>query len=909
MATADDRAEADSLRDNDRFLVQPHSVAIDEVLALLHSSRQGLSESHASERLALYGPNTLPSGKPPGMLVIFFRQFKSPLIYILLAAALLSAVTTAWSDAVFITAILLLNAIIGSIQEYSAQRATEALQKIVTARARVLRDGQLHDKDASVLVPGDVVALESGDRVPADLRLFTVHDTVIDESLLTGESVAVSKKPDVVLVPMTPPGDRCNMAFAGTMVERGRAWGVVVNTGLATEIGRIATHVLLRPVTKSPLLLRMERFTRRVAVFVGVAAMVVALISIARGTELAEIFFLAVALAVSAIPEGLPVALTVALAIGLRRMANRNVIVRRLISVEALGSCTCIATDKTGTLTVNRITVKRVELADGSQLEVAGEGIVPSGRLTINCDAPGEALQVPLSRLARASVLSNEAQLMVRDGEWTAQGDAVDVALLVMAHKLGMVKEKLAVQCPEIDTIPFESEHMFSASVNRVEANTLWSVKGAPETILSMCSAMAVAGGDLAIDRAGIQRRAEALAAQGYRMLAVAEGQMDEPVEAAVSERRLSGLTFLGLLGMVDPLRPESAQAVASCQQAGIRVVMVTGDHPITALAVARQLQLADDERAIVTGADLKLADSEPGLDRLTESARVYARAEPVQKLEVVKSLQRHGHFVAVSGDGANDAPALKAAQVGVAMGASGTEVARETADLIITDDNFSSILAGVEEGRVAYSNVRKVIFLLISTGAAELVLFTLALITGTPLPLMAVQLLWLNLVTNGIQDIALAFEPAEGNELSRPPRPPNEAIFNRVMIERVAVSALTIGGIAFVLFQWLLMQGYSIEEARNGTLLLMVLFENVQVFNSRSETLSVFRHNPLRNPLLLFGTLAAQLIHIGSMYTPGLSSVLQVQPVSFVHWSQLLLLALLLLVVMEVHKAVRGQG
>ncbi|WP_090366342.1 cation-translocating P-type ATPase [Ferrimonas sediminum] len=900
--------DAGKVRDNDRFLVQPHSVAIEQVLALLHSSRQGLSESQASERLALYGPNQLPSGKPPSMLVIFLRQFKSPLIYILLAAALLSAVTTAWSDAAFITAILILNAIIGSVQEYSAQRATEALQKIVTARTRVLRDGELYDKDASVLVPGDVVALESGDRVPADLRLFSAHDTVIDESLLTGESLAVSKKPDLVLDPLTPPGDRCNMAFAGTMVERGRALGVVVNTALATEIGRIATHVLLRPVTKSPLLLRMERFTRRVALFVGVAAMVVASISFARGTELAEIFFLAVALAVSAIPEGLPVALTVALAIGLRRMADRNVIVRRLISVEALGSCTCIATDKTGTLTVNRITVKRVELADGSQLEVAGEGIIPSGKITMDGGDPDEAQRSPLNRLARAAVLSNEAHLVVREGRWTAQGDAVDVALLVMARKVGLVKEKLVSDCPELETIPFESERMFSASVNRVDGTTLLSVKGAPEKILSMCSSMAVGDEDLAIESVSIQRRAEALAAQGYRMLAVAEGEIEMAPETVISERQLSGLTFLGLLGMVDPLRPESAQAVASCQEAGIRVVMVTGDHPITALAVAKQLRLADDERAIVTGADLKLADSDHGLDRLTDSARVYARAEPVQKLEIVKSLQRHGHFVAVSGDGANDAPALKAAQVGVAMGATGTEVAMETADLIITDDNFSSILAGVEEGRVAYSNVRKVIFLLISTGAAELVLFTLALITGTPLPLVAVQLLWLNLVTNGIQDIALAFEPAEGDELSRPPRPPNEAIFNRVMIERVLVSALTIGCIAFALFQWLLMQGYSIEEARNGTLLLMVLFENVQVFNSRSETLSVFRHNPVRNPLLLFGTLAAQLIHIGSMYTPGLSAVLQVQPVSFQHWLQLLLLALLLLVVMEIHKAFWGR-
>jgi Ca2+-transporting ATPase len=420
-----------------------------------------------------------------------------------------------------------------------------------------------------------------------------------------------------------------------------------------------------------------------------------------------------------------------------------------------------------------------------------------------------------------------------------------------------------------------------------------------------MCTKMIAPGLDEDLDREHLETRAQQLASQGYRVLALASGDIQLEPGDVFSEEHLHNLTLLGLVGMIDPLRPEAIHAVNSCRHAGIEVAMVTGDHPLTALAIARELKLAEKREQIVTGTDLRQAKDEADFDRLTRGAHVFARVEPQQKLDIVKSLQRHGHFVAVSGDGANDAPALRAAQVGVAMGKSGTDVARETAELIITDDNFNSMVAGVEEGRIAYANVRKVIFLLISTGAAEIVLFTLALLTGLPLPLLAVQLLWLNLVTNGIQDVALAFEPGEGDELHQPPRSPRESIFNRLMIERVVVSALVIGVVAFVLFQFLLQQGYSIDEARNGTLLLMVLFENIHVFNSRSETRSVFLHNPLRNPILLFGTAAAQLVHIGAMYTPWISDVLRIQPVSPHSWLELLVLALTVLIVMELHKLI----
>jgi magnesium-transporting ATPase (P-type) len=430
-------------------------------------------------------------------------------------------------------------------------------------------------------------------------------------------------------------------------------------------------------------------------------------------------------------------------------------------------------------------------------------------------------------------------------------------------------------------------------------------VKGALETLLPMCSRMLSAEGPVEIEPEQLRAQGVALAREGYRVLALAAGEL--PVDRAGNfcQQDLAGLTFLGLVGMTDPLRPEALPAVEACEAAGVDVRMITGDDPETALAIARDLGLAQRREAVVTGRELQQA-AEAGnreFDARCNAARVFARVEPHQKLEIVQSLQRGGQFVAVTGDGVNDAPALRAAQVGVAMGRSGTDVARETAEIILTDDNFASVVAGVEEGRIAYSNIRKVIFLLISTGAAEIVLFMLAVLAGLPLPLLAVQLLWLNLVTNGIQDVALAFEPGEGDELRRPPRPPNESIFNRIMVERVLVSALVMGVIAFLYFQHALAAGHSVEEARNSTLLLMVLFENMQAFNSRSETKSLFVHNPLRNKILLIGTVIAQLVHIGAMYTPGLSGVLGVAPVSLDHWLELLLLALSLVVVMELHK------
>ncbi len=898
--------QGNETRAGEVLLSTPHSSSGDEILTAQQSSKYGLTQAEASARLKQNGPNSLPETKPVGIGIVFLHQFASPLIYVLIVAAILSVVIEEWSDAGFIAAVLFINGMIGTIQEYSAQRAASALRSLVSTHCLVLRDGDSYEIDAEDLVTGDIILLESGDKIPADVRLLASHDLEVDESLLTGESTPVLKDADLVLEAETTLGDRRNMLFAGSLVERGRGRGVVVGTALETELGHIAESVLNKPATKAPLLIRMESFTQRVAIIVAVAALAMAAIALSRGMPMAEIFLLAVALAVSAIPEGLPVALTVALAIGMRRMARRNVIIRKLVAVESLGSCTFIATDKTGTLTVNQLTARRIALPNFKPWNITGSGIEPEGSINTVQGKLDDNEKVLLERLCKTAVLANEGFLSHRGDGWVHHGDAVDTALLVMSHKAGITKAETVNACPEIATIPFESERLFCASLNEVSGQQHAFVKGALERLLPMCDSMATLNGDAVLNGQLLEDQARELASQGYRVIALASGAIKLGEAEVFSEEHLNGLTLTGLIGMIDPLRPEAKDAIAKCQKAGIEVAMITGDHPVTAMAIAKELDLIKHSDQIITGPELKHFAEDGNMDELIREARVFARVEPQQKLDITQSLQRNGHFVAVSGDGANDAPALRAAHVGIAMGKSGTDVARETADLIIADDNFSSIVAGVEEGRIAYANVRKVIFLLISTGMAELVLFALALLTGLPLPLLAVHLLWLNLVTNGIQDVALAFEPGEGNELNHPPRSPKDPIFNRIMVERVVISALVIGIVAFFLFQYLLNQGYSVDEARNGTLLLMVLFENIHVFNCRSETLSVFRHNPLHNPILLFGTVAAQLIHIAAMYTPWIRDVLHIQPVTPQHWIQLLGLALTVLVVMELHKAIR---
>lgn len=882
-----------------------------EVLAILDTSEHGLTQETALDRLSKLGRNALPRLEPPGLGTTFLAQFRSPLIYVLLAAALVSLLVREWTSAGFIFAVLLVNAGIGAYQEFSAEQAAEALRNLVVLRSHVIRGGDVRDIDAQDLVLGDLVLLESGTKVPADLRLLDSHNLTVDESLLTGESLPVTKDARAALSPDSPLAERLTMAFAGTLVASGRSRGVVVGTGLDTQLGLIAATVFGQHPARPPLLERMDRFTRFIGLAVAAAAIGLAAIEIGRGTPPAEIFLVAVALAVSAIPEGLPIALTVALAISMQRMAQRSVIVRRLVAVESLGSCTFIVSDKTGTLTVNQLTVRQVQLPDQPPWEVTGEGLSPEGTLVMPPGADPLPRQPVLQRLCLVAALANEGVLSSEDGGWRGEGDPVDLALLVLAHKFGITQPEALAGAPQITAIPFESETRFAATLNQTAAGPAAMVKGAAETVLDMCTRTATADGDAPLRKAEILAQAQALAAQGYRILAMADGSLRLKSDSVFSREHLSGLCFLGLVAMADPLREEARDAIDRCHRAGIQVAIVTGDHPATAFAIAHELGLVQRADQVVTGSQLREAalHGPHAFDERVREARVFARAEPQQKLEIVLALQRAGHFVAVTGDGVNDVPALRAAQVGVAMGRSGTDVARETADLVITDDNFTSIVSGVEEGRIAYGNVRKVIFLLISTGAAEIVLFALSLALGLPLPLTAIQLLWLNLVTNGIQSVALAFEPAEGHELQRGPRPPHESTFDPLMLERVVLSAAVIGGVGFGAYHWMLTHGYDLLQARNATLLLLVLFENVQAFNSRSETLSVLRLNPLGNRLLLFGTLLAQLVHIVAMHTPGVQQILGVQPVSLIEWVALLGLAMLVLIASELHKVYRASS
>ena len=873
-----------------------HTLTAEQALQLLETSERGLNEEQAALRLASYGRNALPEPPRAGWWRVFFKQFKSALIYVLLAAAVLSAVIGEFSDAGFIMAVLLINAVVGTVQEYKAETSARALGRMMNITARVVRDGHRRLIDSTALAPGDVVILEAGDAVPADLRLVSAREAMADESLLTGESMPVEKDARAVVTdPGAAVGDRKNLLHAGTHLVEGRAMGVVCRTGVVTEVGRIAAS-LGAAAALPPLVLRLRRFTFVIAVVTMAFITVLAVGQLLRGAGLIETFFLAVALAVAAIPEGLPVAITVALAIASHRMAERHVIVRLLPAVEGLGTCTLIACDKTGTLTANRLTAKRLVLADGYDADIDGEGFEPNGAMTHNGRDVDPLHMESIHQLAVTGTLCNEAEFWTEGDDPHYSGDTVDVAFLVFAAKLGLSQNELNAEHPALGAISFQASRRYAATFNDGPAAVRAHVKGAAETVLDMCRD---------VDRTAAESLLHGLTRDGYRVLALACGEVGEAPARRGNPAVLRNLAFLGFVGFIDPVREGVPEALEKCRSAGIQVAMVTGDHPVTALAIAHQLGIASHEYQVMTGQMLKELQHDPqALIEQIARTRVFARVEPTHKTQIVKAFQDAGHYVAVTGDGVNDAPALRAANIGVAMGRGGTDVARQAADLILTDDNFASIVNGVEEGRVAYSNVRKVTWLLISTGAAEILLFFLSSLFSLPLPLNAVQLLWLNLVTNGIQDVALAFEKKEPGILNRPPRPPGQPIFDRRMIEQTVLSGTFIGTVAFCVFYWMMAHpGWSEFEARNILLLVMVLFENFQVFNCRSEARSAF-HVPLRaNPLLIVTVIAAQGVHLLAMYTPGLSSILEIAPVSLTAWLSMLLVTASLIAIMEGYK------
>lgn len=855
-----------------------HAESPDRCLALARTTPDGLSSAEAEARLRQSGRNALPRPATISVFALFLRQFRSPLIYLLLIAAVVSFAVKEQLNAFFIMAVLVINALVGAFQERRAETSMAELQKLIRQVARVRRDGHLVELDAADLVPGDIISLESGMGVPADARLLSSSGLSADESSLTGESMPAGKDAGQLVDSGAGLADRPNIVFAGTIIAEGRGSAVVVATGSATALGSIDASLRNAAAPAPPLVLRLQRLARQIAVGAMLLILLLAIMLSVEGAAFEHILILSIALAVSAIPEGLPIAVTVALAVATRRMAGRNVIVRSLPAVEGLGACTLIASDKTGTLTLNHLSVERILLPSGTVISGDWQSVKPGeGGLDV----------------ITAGAVCNEAHVVAG----SAVGDAVDVALLELARSAGRNLEQLG-RMRRLAVEPYEPAKKFAAVVVQEGEEAVLYVKGAPEAVLAMCDAV----------EGSVGKQVHDLAAEGYRVLAFAAANLT--LRPRYDIGRPAGLRLLGFAALLDPIRPEVPAAIERCRRAGISVRMVTGDHPETALAIARQIGISVSRDEVVTGPLLaELAGNPAELVARVQAGRVFARIEPNQKLMIVEALSAAGELVAVTGDGINDAPALQAAHIGVAMGRSGTDVARGASDLVLADDNFASIVAGIEEGRITYANVRKIVIFLLATGAAEIGMFLGALATGLPMPLTPVQLLWLNLVTNGVQDVTLGFGRGEGDELTRPPRDPRGAIVDRSAIRLLLPPALAMTVIVLVMMHWALSRGATVAEAQNHVLFLTVLFQNVYVLCMRSERRSVFRE-PLRsNPLLPWGVLLAVGLQLVAMNWAPLGHILGAAPLDLP--SVLLCLggALLIVIVTEITKAVGAKA
>lgn len=883
-----------------------YNLSTNEIFEELKTSERGLSEEEAKARLSIYGPNRLKEEEEVGRLRIFLHQFASPLIYILIIAGIVSILLDEYIDGAVIFSVVILNAIIGFTQEYKAEKSIRALKRIMIPRAKVLRDGNQVELSSEALVPGDVVILFSGIRVPADMRLIETVELKIDESILTGESVPVEKHKERIFEENLTYGDQKNMAFMGTIVVSGRGKGVVVGTGMNTVLGRIAKQIKESTEEKTPLQKKIERFANWIGILVLVSSFGLFFAGLLAGYSMKDMFLVAVSAAVATIPEGLPVVVTIALAIGVRRMARHNAIIRRLPSVETLGSTTVIGSDKTGTLTKNEMTVK--SLYDGrSFYEVQGSGYDLAGAIEKDGSPVSVESEPQLLWLLRIGLLCNESSLLKRDGSFEAHGDPTEVALIVSAIKGGLDPEFERRNFRELSVIPFESERGYMATLHAWDSERFVFVKGAPEKILSIC--VRDSFGD-PIDRERVLRIVDEWAKSGQRVLAFAFKRAPEDMQELRCKEievcdEILGLTFVGLQGMIDPPRPEAKDAVEGCKRAGIRVIMITGDHAYTAKAIGKSLGIIGPDSRVLTGRDLEGMTDERLFEEVKEVS-VYARVSPEHKLRIVEQLKRHGEIVAVTGDGVNDAPALKAAHIGVAMGKSGTDVAKEASDMILTDDNFVSIFHAVREGRVVFDNIRKVTFFLIPTGVASLISIAISMILGLPVPYLPAQLLWVNLVTNGLQDVALAFEPGEKNVLLRPPRDPKEGIMSKLLIQRtILVGALISLGTVYN-FKMALDEGYSLEKARTLAVTTMVFFQFFQAWNSRSEIESIFRLNPLTNPFLFFSLIASTLAQIAFIYLPSLRWIFRTEPLTLHDWYLVILVSVSVIVLVEFDKYLR---
>ncbi len=857
----------------------PHSLSAARCLQAVESRETGLSADEAGRRLAEVGPNRLPVTRPKGPLRRFLGQFGNVLVLVLLAAALVTGALGHAVDTAVILAVVLVNAAIGFLQEGKAEAAMAAIRQLLAPRAAVLRDGRRLTVDAADLVPGDIVLLEAGDRIPADLRLIEARNLSAEEAILTGESVPVEKSVAEVAA-QAAIGDRRSMLWSGTLVTQGTARGVVVATGRATEIGRIGGLLATVDELATPLVAQIDRFGRRLSlVILAASAGLLAYGHYAGHLAFADLFMAVVGVAVAAIPEGLPAVMTITLALGVQSMARRNAIVRRLPAIEAIGSISVICTDKTGTLTRNEMVVVAAETPEG-RFRIGGEGYAPVGEVMPAGD---------LARLGQAAALCNDARLHETDGQWRVEGDPMEGALLAFARKVGADPAG-----PRLDSIPFDSRHRFMAVLSESPAGRRIQVKGAPERVLRMC-------GD--VDGHHWHHRAEALARKGLRVLAFAER---EESGEAIDHGMLDGnLRFLGLLGLIDPPRPEAVAAVAECHAAGIRVKMITGDHAGTAQAIAVEIGLQHPHR-VLTGADIDALDDE-ALSREVLAADVFARTSPEHKLRLVTALQAQGLSVAMTGDGVNDAPALKRADAGVAMGLKGSEAAKEAADLVLVDDNFASIVAAVRKGRTVWDNLQKVISFELPTNAGEALTVAVALLLGYALPITAVQILWVNLITGITLGLALAFEPTEAGTMTRPPRPRDAPILTGVLIWHVALVSTLFVAAVFGVFLYALEQGHSLALAQTLAMNTLVVLEIFHLFFVRnlhgtSLTWAAVRGTPVVWVVVLTIT-AAQL---AVTYLPLVQRLLGTAAVPLKEGMLILGVGVLFFAVVEIEKRVR---
>ncbi len=868
------------------------NLIIDELLKKYKTSLNGLSKKEVALRLDKYGPNELPKAKEKSVASLFFSALNDPIIYVLIVATILSFIVGETTDAFVILFIILVDAILSTVQEYRAEKNSEALKELIKVKVKVIRENKQKEIDSSNVVPGDIIVVESGTKLSADARIIKSNNLTVDESVLTGESIAVIKTHHIDKE--TEEQLKANTLYAGTSVITGRAIAVVIGTGLHTEVGKIAEKVTSTEESKPPLVLRMERFSKQITAIILVIGVIIAVILYLKGTPLFDIFISVVALSISAMPEGLPLALTMALTIGSNKMAKRNVIVKKLNSVESLGSCTVIASDKTGTLTVNEQTAKKILLPDGQEFDVDGTGYNDNGYvITVN--------NAKLENAKYISILgniNNEAILEKSKNKWNYFGDSIDIAFIALSMKLGVND----IEYKKIYEVPYESEKKFSAYFYTKDDKKYCTAKGSLEVILDFCSNAYVDGKKVKLDKNAILKQNDELAANGYRVIALCDGEI--PDKERYNEGDIKNLNFVGLVGFIDPIRKEALQAIRECKTANIKVLMITGDHALTAYTIAKDLDIVSSKKEVITGKELEtVSGNKRKFDELIKDKKVFARVTPLQKLEIVESLQRQGEFVAVTGDGVNDAPALKAANIGVAMG-SGTDVAKETAKMIIIDDNFASIVAGIEEGRNAYSNIRKISIMLLSCGFAEVLFFILALAFNMSMPLVAIQLLWLNLVTDGLQDIALSFERETDTIMKDKPRNPKESLFEKELAKQILLGGIFIGILVFVVWFILVRKiGLEVNHARGYILALMVFIQNIHVLNCRSENKSVFKNGFKKNPFVLFTIVASIILQIIVMEVPFFATQLKTYSLGVFEMIILFVIALSILPVIEAYK------